>query len=174
MVCMKTGEEFYCKVYQSPRLPRVILVPNSQNVQKDVLVTDSRKSDDRENEVQKHRATCSRSRVDFRIPGIPHSTVEQVETNRKETVGRLIEQFENHPNRNMLLKDFVESKEINHFSQESKDLITEMGNTEIFEFYGTSSKGQCPDCALYWEIGIVYCHAENACSLRKRVKQRQI
>ena len=44
-----------------------------------------------------------------------------------------------------------------HFSQESKDLITEMENTEIFEFYQTSSKRQSPDCALNWEIGIVYC-----------------
>ena len=32
-----------------------------------------------------------------------------------------------------------------------------MGNTDIFEFYETSSKRQCPDCTLYWEIGIVYC-----------------
>ena len=31
-----------------------------------------------------------------------------------------------------------------------------MGNNEIFEFYETSSKRQCPDCALYREIGIVY------------------
>ena len=53
--------------------------------------------------------------------------------------------------------DFEKPEEINHFSQESKDLILGMGNTEIFEFYETSSKRQCPDCALYWEIGIVYC-----------------
>ena len=101
--------------------------------------------------------TCSSSRVDFRIPGIPDSTVEQVATNRKETVRRLIEQFENHPNKNMLLKDFEKSEEINHFNQESKDLITQIGNTEIFEFYETFSKRQSPDCALCWEIGIVYC-----------------
>ena len=51
----------------------------------------------------------------------------------------------------MLLKDFEKSEEINHLSQESKGLITEMGNTEVFEFYETSSKRQCPDCALCWE-----------------------
>ena len=88
---------------------------------------------------------------------MPHSTVEQVETNRKEKVRRSIEQFERHPNRNMLLEDIKKSEEINHFGRESKDLITEMGNNEIFEFYETSSKRQCSDCALYWEIGIVYC-----------------
>ena len=86
VVCMKIGEELYCKVHQSPRLPRVTLMPNSQHDQKDVLITDSRNSDDCENEVHEHRETCTSSRVDFRIPGIPHSTVEQVETNRKESL----------------------------------------------------------------------------------------
>ena len=95
-VCMNTGEELYCKVNHSPRLPRVALVPNSKHAQKDALITDSRKSEDRENEVHKHRKTFLSNRVDFRIPGVPHSAVEQVETNRKETVRRLIGQFENH------------------------------------------------------------------------------
>ena len=100
-------------------------MPNSRHVQKDVHVSESRKSDDRENEVHQHRATCGSDHcVDFRTPGIPHSAVEQVETNRKEKVRRLIEQFESHPNRNMFLKDYEKSEEINHFSQESKDLIT--------------------------------------------------
>ena len=121
VLCMKTCEELYCKVHQSPRQPRVTLVPNSQHNRKDLPITDSRKSHDCESEEHKHKETCSR--VDFRIPGIPHSTVQQVETNRKETVRRLMEQFENLPNRNMLLKDFEKSEEINHFNQESKDLI---------------------------------------------------
>ena len=55
-----------------------------------------------------------------------------METKRKETV----KPFENHPNRNVLLKDFEKSEEIN-----SKNLITEMGNTEIFEFFETSENG---------------------------------
>ena len=57
----------------------------------------------------------------------------------------------------MLLKDFEKSEGINHFSQESKALITDVGNNEIFEFYETASKRQCPDCAFFWAIGIVYC-----------------
>ena len=96
VVCMKTGEELHCKVYRSPRPRLRTLVPNSQHDQKDVPITDWRKSDDCENEVNEQRVTCSSSRLDFRIPGIPHSTVEKVETNRKEKVRRLIEQFENH------------------------------------------------------------------------------
>ena len=91
VVCMKTREELNCRIYKSPRLPRVTLVPNSQHVQKDVHVSESRKSDDRENEVHQHRETCGSDHcVDFRIPDIPHSAVEQVETNRKEKVRRLI------------------------------------------------------------------------------------
>ena len=93
-------------------------------------------SDDREKD--QHREACgSEYSIVFRIPGIPHSAVEKVETNRKAKVRRLIGQFENHPNRNML-----KSEEINHFSRESKDLITEMGNNEIFEFNEASSKNK--------------------------------
>ena len=69
---MKTGEELYCKVYQSPKLPRVTLVPNSKHAQEDVLVSESRKSDDREEEVHQLRETCgSNHRVDFRTPRHP-------------------------------------------------------------------------------------------------------
>ena len=125
---------------------------------KDVHFSESRTSDDRENEIHQHREICDSDYcVDFRIPGTPHSAVEQVETNRKEKVRRLIERFECHSNRNMLLKDFEKSGDINHFSPESKDLIAEMGNNEIFEFYETSTKRQCPDCSLFLEIGIVNC-----------------
>ena len=148
---MKTGEELYCKVHQTPRLLRVILVPNSQHSRTDLPVTDSRKSHDCESEEHKHRETCSSSRVDFRIPGLPHSTVELVETNRKDTVRRLIEQFENHTNRNMLLKGFEKSEEINHFSQESKDLAIPRSSS--------STRLLLRETA----------HAENACSLRKRI-----
>ena len=57
----------------------------------------------------------------------------------------------------MLLQDLEKSEEINHFSEESKDLISEIGKNEFFEFYETSSTRQRLDCALYWEIVIVYC-----------------
>ena len=32
-----------------------------------------------------------------------------------------------------------------------------MGNTEVFELCETSSKIQCPDCASYWEAGVIFC-----------------
>ena len=155
VICVKTREELHCRMYWSPRLPHVTLVPRLQHVQKDVHVSESRKSDDREKDL--HKGTCgSEYCVDFRIPDIPHSAVEQVERSRKEKVRQLIEQFENHPNRNMLLKDFEKSEKINLFTRESKGLITEMCNNEILEFYQTSSKRQCSDCPLSSEIGIVH------------------
>ena len=56
VVCMKTRKELYCKIYESPKLPRVTPVPNLQHVEKDVHVSESRKSDDREKD--QHRETC--------------------------------------------------------------------------------------------------------------------
>ena len=43
---MKTKEELYHKVYLSPRLPRVILKPNSQSGQQDQPDLEARKSSD--------------------------------------------------------------------------------------------------------------------------------
>ena len=42
-VCMKTEEELFHKVFQSPRLSRVILKPNSQSGQQDQLDQEARK-----------------------------------------------------------------------------------------------------------------------------------
>ena len=96
-----------------PRLPRVVPTPNSQHGRQDPLNPDARKFTDRQSEQRLYRETCRsllkdtrrehpgenqrclcretcRSNVDHRIPGIPHSTVQKVDTNRKETVKRLI------------------------------------------------------------------------------------
>ena len=69
---------------------------------------------------------------------------------------KLIQQFENHANKESFLKELNKTEEINEFSEESKKLITDINNTEIFELSENPSKKQCPDCALYWDIGIVY------------------
>ena len=39
------------------------------------------------------------------LPGIPHFTVQQQDTNRKETVNKLMQQFENHPNKESFQQD---------------------------------------------------------------------
>ena len=123
VVYMQTGEDLYCKVHQSPRLPRVVLTPNLQCRRQDPPYLEARKTTDHQSEqsVQyretcrshledtrrthpeesqrwRYRRTC-RGDVDYRIPGIRHSTVQKDDWNREETVKRLIQQFENHPNR---------------------------------------------------------------------------
>ena len=131
VVFMTSGEELYCIVHQSPRLPRVVLTPNSQCGRQDPpdpearkstdhqsvkyrktrrsLVEDTRRKHPAESQRWKCRKTC-RGNVDYRIPGTPHSTVQKEDSNRKETVKRLIQQFENHPNRDYgilrALRDF--------------------------------------------------------------------
>ena len=69
----------------------------------------------------------------------------------RKPVKRLIQQFENHPNRESSIQDLNKTEEFNPFSEKSQEL-----NTEYFELCETSSKIQCPDCALYWEAGIIY------------------
>ena len=106
VVCMKTGEELHCKVHQLNRLPRVTHVPNSQHSRKDLPIIDSRTSNDCESEEHKNKDTCSSSCVYFRIPSIPHSTVEQVETTRKETVRRFVEHFWKSPKQEHVAERF--------------------------------------------------------------------
>ena len=96
-MCMKTGEELYCEVY----LPRVTLTSNPQHSRKDPPNLDARQSDNCEIE----RRTCSGN--------IHTPLIDQVDTNRRETVKRLIEQFEK--------KNFEKAKKINNFSEESKN-----------------------------------------------------
>ena len=40
---------------------------------------------------------------------------------------------------------------------ESKKMIQEVGNIEMFELLETNPKTQCTACLSYWNVGIVYC-----------------
>ena len=95
--------------------------------------------------------------MDHRIAGVPHSAVEQQNTTRENKVKRLIEKFENHKRKESSIQDLSQTQKINKFSKEPQDLIADLNNTEIFELCENSSKQQCPDCNLYWEIGIICC-----------------
>ena len=114
VVNLKTGEDFCFKVHQSPRLPRVVLTPNLQHGRQDTSNPQARKSADHQSEESvkyretrrslleetrrkhpeesqrgKYRETC-RDDVDYRIQGLPHSTVRKEDSNRKEIVKRRI------------------------------------------------------------------------------------
>ena len=183
VVSMKTGEDSNCKVHQSPRLPRVVLTPKLQHGRQDPsnltsartsadhqreqsvkyretcrshLLEDTRRQHLEENQRGKYKESC-RGNVDYRIQGVPRSTVQKEDSNRKEIVKRLIQQFENHPNRDSVTEDLNKIEEFNPFSEKSKELITSMSNTEYFELCEISSKIQCFGCSLYWEVGIENC-----------------
>ena len=92
--------------------------------------------------------------IDFNVPGVPHSTVKQL---HGASVRDLIQKIENHPNRHALQRDLQQSQSFNPFSQESKEMIHEVGNVEVCEPLDMEPKAQCQVCLSYWDVGIVYC-----------------
>ena len=92
--------------------------------------------------------------MDFKIPGLPHSTVKQLQS---ASVRELIQKIENHPHRHALQRDLQQSLSYNPFSQKSKQMIHEVGNIELCELLDMEPKMQCKVCLSYWDIGIVYC-----------------
>ena len=95
---MKTNEELHYKVCQPTSFPRVMLKLNSQSGRQDQPDQEARTSSDHQSSSGTGGETRG-SNIDYRIPGIPHSTVQKRDTNRTETVKKLIQQFENHPNK---------------------------------------------------------------------------
>ena len=89
--------------------------------------------------------------IDFRVSGLPHAVVKQEENFR---VRELVKKIESHPHREALQ---AEDNAYNPFSEESKVMIRDMGNVELFELCETIPKVQCSECLLYWNQGIVYC-----------------
>ena len=92
--------------------------------------------------------------IDFRVSGLPHAVVKQAENFR---VRELVKKNESHPHRQALQADLQQSNACNPFSDESKAMIRDMGNVELFELCETIPKVQCPECLLYWNQGIVCC-----------------
>ena len=92
--------------------------------------------------------------MDFRIPGLPHSVVKHAQST---SVRKLIQKIENHPDRHALQQDLRQNQAYNPFSPESKRMIQDVGNVELFELLETDPKTQCKACLSYWSEGIVYC-----------------
>ena len=92
--------------------------------------------------------------IDFNIPGLPQSAVKQLHS---ASFRELIQKIENHPNRHVLQRDLQKSQSFNPFSQESKEMIHEVGNIELCELLDVEPKAQCKVCLSYWNVGIVYC-----------------
>ena len=95
-----------------------------------------------------------REEIDFRVSGFPHAVVKQAENFR---VRELVKKIESHPHRRAFQADLQQNNAYNPFSEESKVMIRENGNVELFELCETIPKVQCSECLLYWNQGIVYC-----------------
>ena len=92
--------------------------------------------------------------MDFRIPRLPHSVVKHAQSS---SVRELVQKIENHPDRYALQQDLRQNQAYNPFSPESKKMIQDVGNIELFELLETNSKTQCKACLSNWSEGIVFC-----------------
>ena len=75
--------------------------------------------------------------IDFNIPGLPRSAVKR---SHGVNVQNLIQKIENHPHRRALQSDLQQHRQFNPFSEESKELIHEVGNIELCELLDVEPK----------------------------------
>ena len=68
--------------------------------------------------------------MDFRIPGLPHSVVKHAQST---SVRELIQKIEKHPDRHALQQDLRQNQAYNPVIPESKRMIQDVGNVELFE-----------------------------------------
>ena len=92
--------------------------------------------------------------IDFRVSGLPHAVVKQAENFR---VRELVKKIESHPHREALQADLQQNNVYNPFSDDSKAMIREMGNVELFELSESIPKVQFSECLLHWNQGVIYC-----------------
>ena len=89
--------------------------------------------------------------IDFRVPGLSHAVVKEAEIFR---VQELVKKIESHLHREALEADLQQNNVYNLFCNNSKEMIRELGNVELFELCETIPKVQC---LLYWNQGMIYC-----------------
>ena len=80
---------------------------------------------------------CEDIDIDFRVSGLPHAVVKQAENFR---VRELVKKIESHRHRRALQADLQQSNAYNPFSDESKVMIRDMGNVQLFELCETIPK----------------------------------
>ena len=103
--------------------------------------------------------------MDFGIQGLPHSVVKQAQST---SVRPLILKIDTHPNRHALQQDLRQNQSFIPFSPESKQMIQDVGNIELYELPETEPKTQRTVCLSYWNTGIVHCTCGYSLAYRKR------
>ena len=84
--------------------------------------------------------------IDLNISGVPNAMVKR---SHGINVHNLIQQIENHPQREALQSDLQQHRAFNPFSEESKDAIKAAGNTELCEIVDVEPKSQCKVCLSF-------------------------
>ena len=149
---MKTKEQLDQR--ESAR-PRVVLRADSQCGLQDLPRQEARSSWETQSDAQSFREMGCNI-VDYRIPGISLSTVQQQDEQRQPTVSKFIEKFDSHQYKQNL-KDMSQTQKINRFGEASQKLPKDMDQTEIFELCENTTKLQCLDCNSVTDIAIIYC-----------------
>ena len=72
-------------------------------------------------------------------------------------VQELVKEIESHPHREALQADLQQNNVYNPCSNNSKEMVRDLGNVELFELCETIPKVQCSQCLLYWNQGMMYC-----------------
>ena len=164
---MESGEFIYEKVYMSPRPPPKMSFKDNWMKELDSEVAGSSKDTQR---IQpKSKTQLSRTvrpvggqqftqleeiDIDFRVPGLSHAIVKEAEIFR---VQELVKKIESHPHREAPQAELQQNNVYNPFSNNSEEMIRELGKVELFELCETIPKVQCSQCLLYWNQGIIYC-----------------
>ena len=88
-------------------------------------------------------------KIDFRVPGLSHAVVKEAEHLR---VQELVKKY-----RKSSSSSSTSELRLHSFNKDSKEMIRELGNVELFELCETTPLVQCSHCLLDWNQGIVYC-----------------
>ena len=81
--------------------------------------------------------------IDFNISGVPNAMVKR---SQSIIIHNLIQQIENHPQREAIQNDLEQHRPFNPFNDESKFAIMAAGNTELCEIINVEPKLQCKVC----------------------------
>ena len=103
--------------------------------------------------------------MDFRIPGLPHSTVKQLQS---ASVRELIQKIEKHPDRHALQRDLQQSQSFNPFSPESKHMIQDVGNIELSEIARDGTQNAVHSVSIILEYRYELLHVRALLAQRNR------
>ena len=88
-------------------------------------------------DADKFHLAIDEENIDYNISGVPNAMVKR---SHGINVHNLIQQIENHPQREALQSDLQQHRAFNPFSKESKDAIMAAGNTELCEIINVEPK----------------------------------